>query len=342
MSPPVRAGFDAPLSIGARHGASPSADGPYGASLLMERRKGGYILSHAQARAFQNMIRFAHRAFALPLLASVVLSPFASRAQATGEPACEAVEQTESLRNEGHYRKARARLLECVNAQCGGDVRRRCAATLQKLDAVTPSIVVRAEDPAHDDVLDVSVSLGDEVLVSSLDGMAIPVDPGEHRFVFKRPGHDPVTQTLTIAQGEKFRAIDVVIGSAPALALPPIAEVGEAASSGSSDRLVATGTLIGVGVVALATGTVLGLRARAGEHALEDNCAPGCSDGRVDSVKTRYLLANVSLGVGVLAAGAATWLLLSAPSVDPVADHPSGLAIGADSKGAFAAYSGSF
>jgi hypothetical protein len=288
------------------------------------------------------MIRFAHRAFALPLLASVVLTPLASRAQAAPDPACEAVEQTESLRNEGQYRKARARLLECVNAQCGGDVRRRCAATLQKLDAVTPSIVVRAEDAAHDDVMDVTVSLGDEVLVSSLDGIAIPVDPGEHRFVFTRPGHAPVTQTLTIKQGEKFRAIDVVIGAAPERVVAPVAEKTETESSGSSDRLVATGTLIGVGVVALATGTVLGLRARSGEHALEDNCAPGCSDGRVDSVKTRYLLANVSFGVGVLAVGAATWLLLSAPSSDPVADRAGGLAIGADSRGAFAAYSGSF
>jgi hypothetical protein len=286
------------------------------------------------------MIRFAHRAFALPLLASVVFAPMA-RAQ-SAEPACEAVEQTETLRNEGHYRKARARLLECVNAQCGGDVRRRCAATLQKLDAVTPSIVVRAEDPAHDDVTDVTVSLGDEVLVTSLDGMAIPVDPGEHHFVFTRPGEAPVSQTLTIAQGEKFRALDVVIGSAPPSAPAPASTAVDAASSGSSERLVASATLIGVGVVGVASFAALGLSARAGEDDLHD-CAPECSDGRVDSVQTRYLLANVSLGVSVVALGAATWLLLSAPSTDPVADHAAGgFAIGADSKGAFAAYSGNF
>src|SRR5688572_17573601 len=78
----------------------------------------------------------------------------------TAEASCEAVEKTEAMRAAGHYREARARLLECVNAQCGGDVRRRCAATLQKLDAVTPSIVVRAEDPLHNDVLDVQVTIG--------------------------------------------------------------------------------------------------------------------------------------------------------------------------------------
>ena len=263
-----------------------------------------------------------------------------ARAQAS-EASCQAVEQTEAMRAEGQYRKARAVLLECVNAQCGGDVRRRCAATLQKLDSVTPSIVVRAEDPAGNDVQDVSVSLGDELLVTSLDGMAIPVDPGEHRFVFTRPGHDAVVQTLTIAQGEKFRAIDVLIGSTPNLALPPVSTTTTAGAGGiSSERLVASGTLIGVGVIGVGSYAYLGLRARSGEEALS-RCRPNCSRGRVDSVERRYLLANVSLGVGVLALGAATYLLLSGGSDDAVAEDR-GLAIGADAEGAFASYAGRF
>ncbi len=262
-----------------------------------------------------------------------------ARAQAS-EASCQAVEQTEAIRAEGQYRKARAVLLECVNAQCGGDVRRRCAATLQKLDSVTPSIVVRAEDPGGNDVQDVSVSLGDELLVSSLDGMAIPVDPGEHRFVFTRPGHDAVVQTLTIAQGEKFRAIDVLIGSTPHLALPPASASTAGEGGASTERLVASGTLLGVGVIGVGSYAYLGLRARSGEEALA-RCRPNCSRGRVDSVERRYLLANVSLGVGVLALGAATYLLLSGPSDDAVAeDH--GLAIGADADGAFASYAGRF
>jgi hypothetical protein len=222
------------------------------------------------------MIRPVTRAFALTLIGSF-FSASAARAQApAGDASCEAVEQTEATRAEGQYRKARALLLECVNAQCGGDVRRRCAATLQKLDAVTPSIVVRAEDPSGDDLTDVAVSLGDERLVSSLDGMAIPVDPGEHRFVFTRQGQTPVVQTLTIEQGQKFRAIDVVIGSAPTLALPPAVESSPEGDSGSSDRAVAAATLLGVGLIGVTSFTVLGLRARSGEEALE-RCKPNCS-----------------------------------------------------------------
>lgn len=247
------------------------------------------------------------------------------------------------MRAEGKYRESRERLLECVNAQCGGDVRRRCAAALQKLDAVTPSIVVRAEDDLGNDVLDVSVTLGDQPLVSSLDGMAIPVDPGEHRFVFTRAGHTPVVQTLTISQGEKFRAIDVVIGAAPTLAPAAAESSGAASDSGQTERWVASGTLIGVGVIGIATYTWLGLAARSEEDELQSTCKPACSRGRVDALEKRYLLANVSIGVGVAALGAATWLLLSAPSNPAVAEPADqGLAIGADAKGAFASYSGRF
>jgi hypothetical protein len=281
------------------------------------------------------------RAFAFTLFALQVFEAQPSRAQAQ-EESCQAVEQTEAMRAEGRYRESRTRLLECVNAQCGGDVRRRCAATLQRLDAVTPSIVVRAEDPQGNDVQDVAVSLGDVQIASSLDGMAMPVDPGEHHFVFTRQGYTPVIKVVEIAQGEKFRAIDVVIGSEPVLAPPPAEAEAAASDSGMTERTVASATLIGVGAVGVASYVWLGLKARSGEDELSI-CAPGCSQGKVDSVEARYLLANVSLGVGVLALGAATWLLLTAPSGDAVAEPAArGLAVGADTRGAFASYSGRF
>jgi len=177
--------------------------------------------------------------------------------------------------------------------------------------------------------------------MSSLDVMAIPVDPGEHLFVFTRPGHPPVSQTLTIERGQKFRAIDVVIGEAPKLEPTPV-EAHEPRASGPSERALASATLIGVGVVGLASFAWLGQRARSGEDDLKE-CEPTCSRGNVDSVEARYVLANVSLGVGVLALGAATWVLLSGPSSKSVAEPvDQGFAVGADGHGAFAAYSGRF
>jgi hypothetical protein len=279
---------------------------------------------------------------ALPLLLPVLaMTPRTALAQTSPEARCEAVQQTESMRAAGQYRAARALLLECVNAQCGGDVRRRCAVTLQKLEAVTPSIVVRAQLANGDDVTDVAVSLGDEPLASSLDGVAIAVDPGEHRLVLQRPGHAPVSQVVTIREGEKFRAVDVMLE--PSSRASGAAGGSPAAAAADFDgRLAAGGTLIGVGVIGLASFTWLGLKARSDESDLK-LCKPFCSKAQGDSVLARYWMANISAGVGVLALGAATWLLLSGPSEpsSPVSDL-AGLSIVAGSDGAFAAYQHQF
>jgi hypothetical protein len=242
------------------------------------------------------------------LLLLAVLPARAAPAQAP-DPSCDAVASTEAMRTDGHYREARARLLQCVNAQCGGDVRRRCAAALQKLDAVTPSIVVRAEDAQGNDVTDIAVSMDGEPLVNSLDGMAIPVDPGEHVLSLERPGRPAVSQRFVIKEGEKFHSIEVQLEPAPPLRTPSPADVA-AASAAWDGRLAAEATLIGVGVAGLAGFTWLGLNARSRESDLKE-CRPDCTAGHVDSVRKRYLLSNISLGVGVVALGSATWLLLT-------------------------------
>jgi hypothetical protein len=265
----------------------------------------------------------------------------AAHAQAP-DPSCDAVSDTEQQRTDGHYREARARLLQCVNAQCGGDVRRRCASALQKLDAVTPSIVIRAIDARGNDVSDVRVSLEETPLASALDGMAIPIDPGEHRLFLERPGHDPVTKTFSIRAGEKFRSIEVQLEPP---VLPAVASEPSPAAHGATDpdgRIAAGATLIGVGVVGLAGFTWLGLSARSREHDLE-SCDPTCSSGAVDSVRKRYLLSNVSLGVGVVALGSATWLLLSGRSEKPAAQsRDNGLFLLGEPGGGMATYRRAF
>jgi hypothetical protein len=265
-------------------------------------------------------------------------------AQSSEPASCDAVQRTEALRSSGQYRAARTLLLECVNAQCGGDVRRRCATTLQKLDAVTPSIVVRAQLADGNDVTDVAVRMEDQQLASSLNGLAIPVDPGEHTLVFERAGLPPVSQTVTLREGEKFRPIDVQLEPNTASSSGDETGGGQGGSWLDGQRWAIGGTLIGVGVVSLGAFTALGLKARSDEKELKDaNCKPNCSEAAVESIRTRYVLSNVALGVGVLALGSATWVLVSGPSKPstPVSDL-AGLSIVAGSDGAFAAYAHQF
>ena len=268
------------------------------------------------------------------LLVAGPLGSASGQAFAQDDPSCRAIEGAQTLVAADRFREARALLQQCVNAQCGGDVRRRCAVELQQLNQVTPSVVVRVEDERGNDLVDVEVRLGGETLATSLDGMAIPVDPGVHSFELRRPGFEPVTTTLTIARGEKFRSLDVRLG-------PGSADGSSASDGGLSTAQLASGlSLVSVGAAGIVGFAWLGTKARSQERDLTE-CSPRCSEGRVDRVRKRYVLANVSLGAGVLALGGATWLFLSGLDFGGGNDA-SGIDVGLLPGGGYATYGGSF
>jgi hypothetical protein len=164
--------------------------------------------------------------------------------------------------------------------------------------------------------------------------MAIPVDPGEHSFELRRPGFEPVRTTLKIARGETFRSLDVRLG-------PGSAEGGSVSEGSLSTAQLASGlSLVTVGAAGIVGFAWLGTKARSLESDLAD-CSPRCSKGRVDRVRKRYVLANVSLGAGVLALGGATWLFLSGLDFGAGSDS-SGIDVGFLPGGGYATYGGSF
>jgi hypothetical protein len=61
----------------------------------------------------------------------------------------------------------------------------------------------------------------------------------------------------------------------------------------------------------VASFVALGASGLSAEHRLRDTCAPDCADSEVSSVRTRYTLADVSLGVGIASAAMASYLFLS-------------------------------
>jgi hypothetical protein len=144
-----------------------------------------------------------------------------------------------------------------------------------------------------------------------LDGLAIPVDPNEHQFMFQRGAEAPISRTERVEPTDKFRPIEVALPD-PNLQdeSPPVV-----VSHEGPGRTIAGVSLIGIGVVGVGAFALLGSSARDREHQLQDrDCKPHCAQGFVDSVSTRYTLSNISLAVGVASLGAATWVLLSGPS----------------------------
>ena len=119
---------------------------------------------------------------------------------------------------------------------------------------------------------------------------------------------------VLVREGERNRIIIVEFGTRPGENLP-LPEVSPriakttlgAGPNPHSGRLVPY-ALAGVGVLGLAGFTTFAILGNSQKADLERTCSPYCQSGQVDSVKTKYHLADVSLGVGIVSLGVATYL----------------------------------
>jgi hypothetical protein len=68
----------------------------------------------------------------------------------------------------------------------------------------------------------------------------------------------------------------------------------------------------GLGVVALGVFGYFGLRGMADADHLRSTCVPACQSSDVADVRTKLVVADVALGVGVVSLAVATWFAVRA------------------------------
>jgi hypothetical protein len=243
----------------------------------------------------------------IALAALVAIGAAEQTARGDGTDAClAAYEKSQQLKQEGKLAASREQLVLCVQPTCPTVVKKDCSQWLAELDASTPTVIVNARDAEGKDVLNVRVLVDGAVLVDKLDGKPHAIDPGVHMFRYEREGAEPIEESIVIQEHEKNRVITAKI------APPAQPAVGaQTRSVEVTPRSPVLGfTLLGVGVAGAA---VFGVLAASGQHDVDqmrDTCAPGCDQSKVDSAKTKILVANVSLGAGLIAAGVGTFMLL--------------------------------
>jgi hypothetical protein len=245
-------------------------------------------------------------------LAVVAASPGAARADQT-DVCIESSVRGQELRDQGKLVAARAALLACGTPTCPRLLRRECAGWLADVEARTPSVVLGATDEAGHDTADVKVTVDGAPFLARLEGQPVAIDPGAHVLRFERAGLPAVEQKVILREGERRRAISVrfssstPLGRADAPPPPPAAGAGVA-------RPIAVAALGGLAVASGVTLAVLGLGAQRDADRLRSTCAPACAESAVDAVRQKQIGANVALGIGVLAAGAAAVLIFTWPS----------------------------
>jgi hypothetical protein len=267
----------------------------------------------------------------------------------------------------GHLREAQKSFSQCAKATCGMQLRRECMIRFDQLVMDVPSVVPVVTDASGEPVLEVQVTMDGEQLTSKIDGRAVAVDPGLHEFTFISPSGTS-TQKIVILQGQRNRPLSISLGSErktkqalAASAVNPSALVDyepapepvkramvEAppgdeppARSRSSRGSKVPYLLTGVGLAGV-TGYALMTYWGRKDNDMLVQCSPNCMQQSVDHVRKLYLVANVSLGVGVAALGAATWLFVRSYRNDREARSAMALDLHPLSSGALASVRGGF
>jgi hypothetical protein len=261
---------------------------------------------------------------------------FLSAASAQGEPrhredsACAAAYKAAEAREaSGLLIEAKVALRQCAQPSCGGFLAQECTTKYTQLEADVPSVVPLVNDIAGSPRPDVEVRIDGALVASRLDGRALPVNPGLREITFASDGRIFATQQIIAVQGQRNRTIAVVFHPVPpkpdpeqsseaasdeeptpARALHPSSAAASAASAPAEPHPrrshALSYTLASVGLVGL-SGYALLTYWGAKDNSLLARCSPSCPQASVDQVRSRYLAADISLGVGIAALGAAIW-----------------------------------
>jgi hypothetical protein len=184
--------------------------------------------------------------------------------------------------------------------------------------------VLGARDAEGHDVLDAAVTIDGAAADRKALGGPIELNPGPHVIRWESAG-DRVEMRIALRAQEKNRSVVATFTRAAPAAEPsakpasPVApaEPDKAPEAPSRGLPTATYALGGVGIAALGVFTYFGVRARRDSATLHDTCAPACAHDDVTALKTKLLVADVALGVGVVSVGAALFFALRSSNAPP-------------------------
>jgi hypothetical protein len=262
----------------------------------------------------------------LPLrhaVAAAVLFQLAAPARAEAANAClTAADSGQDLQKAGKLRDARAQFLVCAQKNCNSVVRNDCERWLKEVDDAMPSVIVRVVDARGQDILGARVTIDDAPI--ALDGKPVSVDPGQRAIKARAKSGDVAESKVLVVEHEKARVVELKFttelaqdSSRPASTTEqkpteqkPTDGDANAAKAGSPSLTLPI-TLAAIGGVALGAFAFFEITGHAGYSDLENGCKntpQGCSDQEIDPVKSKFVAAGVSLGISVVALGAAAIL----------------------------------
>ncbi len=239
-----------------------------------------------------------------------------------------ASEKAQQLRNAGKLIEARDQLAVCGRAECPKIVQGDCTQWMAEVLNALPTVIPAAKDRAGKDIVDARLTIDGKPVTDTLDGKAVPVDPGVHTFRFETKGAAPIEQQVVVRQAEKNRILPVTFAIGEDAATKQHDEQQQQPSGGaekSSGPPIVGFALAGAGLVGGGIAAYLGLSADSDARNLRDTCAPKCTQSQVDDVKSHQqtaVIVAVASGV-IFAAGVALIIIHYAGSSGKTGKLPS-------------------
>jgi hypothetical protein len=254
-----------------------------------------------------------------------------------------ASEQGQQLRDSGKYKAARDAFTQCARDSCPTIVRRDCTRWQSDLAQLWPSVVFGAKDPKGNDLSVVSVSADGVALATALDGKPLQIDPGQHVFRFETQGFPAVEREVVVRAGEKSRLVVAQFGDAPAPAAPKPADQTPAPTAVP----IPTGVWVFGGIALVAFGTeaffgITGLSDRSSLYAQPCAQTATCNPNDVTSIRTKFTVADIALGVGLVSAGLSAYLYFTRGAAKPEDAHAARFDVAPTTGGAAATWRLSF
>jgi hypothetical protein len=266
---------------------------------------------------FSSRLAVASTAIAIVIAATSSSTPVAAAPPAQAPPGADACvrlsERGLAARDKGLLREARGHFISCAADSCPKALRVDCSRWLDELEATLPSIVAGSREEGGIDLFDVKVYVDGVPAVEPSEGKAIALDPGPHVVRFERAGSEPVEIKIMLRAGEHNRP--VLATFAKKASAPPPKPSGEPwrpksePEKGKGPPALAW-IFGGIGIVGIGAFTGLAISGSSEKDRLRGVCSPNCTDDQVGSVKGQYIAADVSLGIGIVALGLATYFFL--------------------------------
>jgi hypothetical protein len=273
--------------------------------------------------------------FVLPVIALASAIGVARDARAADPSVPECLAESEASLKSGsehRLRDERTHVLVCAAASCPAEIRKECARRVDELNAAIPRIVFRAKDASGDDLTAVKVSMDGEALTDHLDGVALAVDPGAHRFTFRAAGQPTLEKTFVIGESQRDRVELIEFSTIPTPYPPGLGP--EAVPSGSAgpkakDQGMGASTVLaivaaGIGAAGLGAGAVLGLETMSKRDSAEKVCPNACADQNgVNAWKDAQTWGDYST-IAFIVGGVGTTAALLSLLVSPESASPKG------------------